>query len=463
MERHPSSFRDPCGSIFVGERGQIYREVGPLYFPQFEHLESSGLFRRLMEGGLLVSHELVEKTPQRILLKPQTLPLITYPCEWCFEALREAALLHLEINQRLLPEGMILKDASGYNVQFLGSRPLFIDTLSFDFYSEGTPWYAFGQFCRHFVAPLLLMKYRAVDFNKALSHFMDGFPLDFTSELLPWITHFSPFIKSHIHLHARAVLKNRGRTQKRRAVSLSRKSLENTLRYTQVFLEDLKLKGSHRDSEWGDYYNFANYPLESLEAKKKIVLDWVRDIRGKNLWDVGGNDGYFSRQLPFSSEGVVVVTDNDPLAINRSFIQAKQEGKNHLFSLLLDTLNPTPAFGFENRERDSFLQRMKGRDLDCIFALALIHHLCLSGGCSFERVASMFSNLARYLIIEFVHREDSWAAKLLDDMRERRPLFDFYNRECFEKTFSQFFVIEKKEALPQGERTLYRMKARNFQ
>ena len=410
----------------------------------------------MLERNWLVPYELIDRNSEQIDIKPVHLSLISHPSEWSFNALKDAALLQLDINTLALEHGMILKDASAYNVQFLGPCPIFIDTLSFDFYREGTPWYAFGQFCRHFLAPLLLMKYRSLDSNQMLNHFIDGVPLDLASRLLPWKTHFSPFIKSNIHLHAKAIEKG----QRRRVPStatLSKKSLLNILRYTRSFLSDLEYDDS--SSEWGDYYSFTNYSQEAFAFKERTIAMWVDEVRARKIWDVGGNDGHFSRNVS-AGKKLVLATDLDPIAVDRSFIKNKRLGEEGGFSLQVNILNPTPSFGFENREREGFLTRVKGLEIDCSFVLALIHHLCISNNCSFKMVAQLLRPLSRHIIIEFVDREDSWVERLLKNMGERRHLFDWYSKSNFEQAFGKCFAIQKRKQIPQTMRTLYLMTAK---
>ena len=130
--------------------------------------------------------------------------MISYPYEWSFSQLKNAALLVLDIEKRALLHGMTLKDAPAQNVQFMGCRPVFIDTLSFESYKPGSTWKAYRQFCSHFLAPLLLM---AKDYRlkELLLHEIDGIDLGLASRLLPWHSHFSLGKQLHIHLHARAL------------------------------------------------------------------------------------------------------------------------------------------------------------------------------------------------------------------------------------------------------------------
>ena len=182
MPPNPASFRDPSGYVFE-RKGEVYRAINASYFSVFEHLHTCGLYDKLVQANFLITHTLISESKKRIVIKPQRIPFVSYPCEWSFSMIKQAALLHLRINMLALEHNMLLKDASAYNVQFIGSQAVFIDTLSFAHYLEDKPWYAFGQFCRHFVAPLLLMKYKALDTNRWLTSAIDGIQLDLAARL----------------------------------------------------------------------------------------------------------------------------------------------------------------------------------------------------------------------------------------------------------------------------------------
>ena len=126
------------------------------------------------------------------VLRPRELPLISYPYEWCFSQLREAALLTLELQRRALAAGMRLKDASAYNIQFDAGRPILIDTLSFEVGDPTQPWPAYRQFCEHFLAPLALMAYRDPRCGLMLRDFIDGIPVDLAARLMPGRTRLRP-------------------------------------------------------------------------------------------------------------------------------------------------------------------------------------------------------------------------------------------------------------------------------
>ena len=156
-ERHPASFRDPSGFVFK-KNNEIFRKINPIYFRQYDRFMKSGLYEELSHKKLIIDHNEDYRNDKEIIIKPRHIDFISYPCEWSFEQLRDAALLTLNIQKIALKYDFLLKDATAYNVTFHNGRPCFIDTLSFDFYKNGAPWNAYGQFISHFLSPLLLSK-----------------------------------------------------------------------------------------------------------------------------------------------------------------------------------------------------------------------------------------------------------------------------------------------------------------
>ena len=197
VSKDPASFRDPCGFVFRDEDCTLYRQINRCYEANYRALIDGGLYDQLVEQELLIEHDEVSTSKAMtddalVVIRPREVPFISYPYEWSFSALKQAALLTLEIQRQALRANMSLKDASSYNVQFEGTRPVFIDTLSFERYEPGTPWVAYGQFCRHFLAPLTLMSRIDISLNRLLANYIDGIPLDLASGLLPWTTWLKP-------------------------------------------------------------------------------------------------------------------------------------------------------------------------------------------------------------------------------------------------------------------------------
>lgn len=454
FEKLPSSFRDPSGFLFRRE-GVLYRQVNQAYRADYDLLMSSGLYQKLVEKGRLISHRESDIRPADEdlaykVIEPQEVPFISYPYEWSFSMLKEAALATLFIQKSALQAGMSLKDASAYNIQFKEGKATLIDTLSFEIYKENEPWSAYRQFCQHFLAPLALMAHVDVRMSQLLRDYIDGVPLDLAARLLPFRTRLNPGMLAHLHVHSRAQQRYAGKEVSRPGVAAKMNketllgligSLENAVR---------RLTWKPAGSEWGNYYDITNYSEAAFEEKKRLVSQWAQRAAPKTVWDLGANTGVFSRAA--CVEGAFVVSwDIDPAAVEQNYSQVKKAKETRILPLVLDLTNPSPAIGWHNRERLSFSERAPA---DLILALALIHHLAISNNVPLEQLADFFASLGRWLIIEFVPKSDSQFQKLL---RSRLDIFDHYTREDFERVFSQRFVIHETHQVGDSERTLYLM------
>ncbi len=440
--------------MFV-ENGVVRRQINSTYFSQYDKLMASGLYASLSASSMLVKHDLIDGTPTRKIIQPEQLAFISYPYEWSFSQLKDAALLTLNVHLTALNHGMVLKDATAFNVQFVNAKAVFIDTLSFDFYQDGAPWVAYGQFCRHFLAPLLLMKHIASDLVRLQTIFLDGIPLEMASAMLPLRTHLSPQIKLNIHMHAKSLRKHKEKFAVEKQPTLALTTQKNIVNSLIGLVQGLR---QETHTEWGDYYSIANYDDAAFRFKETVVAKWVKEAGVKRLWDIGGNDGHFSRLVQDQCEWVLC-TDIDAVAVDKNYLECKKRNDTKIIPLVVDYKNPTPGLGFANEERQGLQARVNRFGPDCVLALALIHHLCISDNCSFDMLAESFSSFAENLIIEFVHPTDSWAAKLLDSKRGAKHLFDFYNKGDFESAFSRRYRIVEQVAVPASERTLYLMRA----
>jgi ribosomal protein L11 methylase PrmA len=460
MDREPGSFRDRSGFIFYSNYN-LYRAITPYYKQQYDHLISSGLYKKLVEGGLLIPHREVASEHWAALgagndtaykiLQPEKIPYISYPYEWCFQQLKDAALLTLDIQLQALEYNMILKDASAFNVQFMNGKPVFIDILSFDPYCEGEHWIAFRQFCCHFLAPLALMAHVTIDLARLSQMYIDGIPLTLASALLPFKTRLSTFYGLHIHYHAKLQAEYSGDTDASKKLKhrLSKIKLQRVITHLQSGIRSMKLLS--KNSEWVNYYSEFSYTGAAIEHKKQMVKQWASQISPKMVWDLGCNTGMFSEVVqPFSEQ--VISFDSDHLAIEKLYALIKEKAYNNILPLVLDLNNPTPAIGWANRERKSFVERGTA---DLILALALIHHLCIGNNLPLVSAAEFFSNITDWLIIEFVPKEDKQTQRLLVT---REDVFTDYTQQNFEQAFRNFFTFEKKEQLAETERTLYLMK-----
>lgn len=451
----PASFRDPAGFMFVRD-GTLYRQINHAYRGHYERLIDSGLYTELVERNWLVAHVEVDELPAAEskaykVLRPALIDFISYPYEWAFSQLKDAALLTLDVQLLALDYGLSLKDASAYNVQFDHGRPLLIDTLSFEVYEEGRPWIAYRQFCQHFLAPLALMARADIRLNQLLRTYIDGIPLDLASKLLPRRTRWQPGLAMHLHWHAHSQRAHSATDEVRpkRIVKVRRLGLTGLLQGLRKFVS--KLDWEPAGTEWAEYYRATNYTDTAFEHKQRLVSDYLAIAKPVRVWDLGANTGVFSR-LASRGGASTVAFDIDPAAVELNYRQVKADGRQRLLPLLLDLTNPSPGLGWSGTERDSLQTR---GPVDCAMALALIHHLAISNNVSLPKVAEFFSRLCEYLIIEFVPKTDSQVRRLLS---ARDDIFDEYDRPHFEAAFAVYFELVRIESVQGTERTLYLMR-----
>lgn len=457
-----ASFRDPSGFVFRHE-GVLYRQVNLAYAPHYDLLMSSGLFRALVDKRWLVDHREVdpgaiaapaEAGSQRYkLLEPEAVPYVSYPYEWCFSELKDAALLTLAIQECALERGMTLKDASAYNVQFVGARPVFIDTLSFERFEDGTPWVAYRQFCQHFLGPLAAMARRDVRLRHLLKSYIDGLPLDLVSALLPRRTLASYGLLAHVHLHSASQKRHQDDARGGAAGRAPRMTKRMQLALVASLRSAVeKCRLAEMKTEWGSYYEDTNYSAEGMAEKERQVaalLD-AHCGRGGKVHDLGANTGRFSR---LAAAGRYVLShDIDEMAVERNYLSAKADGLDNVLPLVLDLTNPTPGLGWALAERDSLLDRIDG---DFVLALALIHHIVISNNVPMAEAAAFFRRLAGGLIIEFVPKEDSQVRRLL---ATRRDIFPDYDAAHFEEAFGRHFDVLDRQRIAGTERTLYALR-----
>lgn len=454
--REPSSFRDPSGFLFYRE-GVLYRFISPSYKEAYDRLTSSGLYQELFQNGWLIGHEEISLPPAEVpsseapykIIKPQVIPFTSYPYEWCYSQLQKAALLTLQVQRAALRHGMTLKDSSAYNVQFVGSRPIFIDTLSFEPYREGTPWVGYRQFCQHFLAPLLLISMTDARLIQMLRIHMDGIPLNLARPLLPLRSYLHPAILMHLHLHGMSQKKFADRpTITRQDKGFSRLAFLGLIDSLEGLIR--KLKWHPPKTPWSQYYEATNYTEDASAQKAQIVENYLSAIKPKMVWDLGANRGLYSR-IPARAGIITVALDSDEAAVELNYLDTVRNQESHLLPLVMDLMNPSAQMGWAHEERMSLERRGPA---DCILALALIHHLAIANNLPLDRIAEYLSRLCRNLVIEFVPKSDSQVKRLL---LSRPDVFPHYDQKSFEALFSKYFAVRKSEKIGTSERVLYWM------
>ncbi|MEX2182037.1 MAG: class I SAM-dependent methyltransferase [Gemmatimonadaceae bacterium] len=454
-----SSFRDPSGFLFTRD-GVLLRQVQERYRRHFEVLKASGLYAALVADGLLIPHEerpLAEAAGPgaAFVIRPERIPFVSMPYEWSFGQRRAAALLTLRVQDVALGHGMTLKDASAFNIQFRGVRPVLIDTLSFEIAEEGAPWIAYRQFCQHFLAPLALQARVDIRLGGLLRQHLDGIPLDLASRLLPRRSWLRPAMLFHIHLHARSISRHAATdaradraAAKVQQARVSRRGHEGLVAHLRSTVERLAWRPV--GTEWGAYEETHNYDAAGRDAKQSLVAEFVRASGARRVLDLGANAGEYSRVARRAGAELVVAADGDAVAVERGFRRLTDEGETGIHPLLVDLANPSPAQGWDHAEWPSLAAR---GPFDAVLALALVHHLAIGNNVPLEGVAAQLARLGTTVIIEWVPKSDPQVQRLLS---AREDIFDRYTEDEMRAAFA---VLGLREQLrkPVGEsgRTLH--------
>jgi hypothetical protein len=440
--------------VFFDEDGQLLRQINHRYHSDYRRLIDSGLYNELVSQGLLVGHEEVDLERRRsseaaVVIRPEPIPFVSYPYEWSFSQLKDAARLTLEIQRRALDRGMILKDASAFNVQFIGSQPQFIDTLSFEAYDEAAPWLAYGQFCRHFLAPLTLMANVDIRLSNFLRRYIDGIPLDLASHLLPAHRRLNLGTLIHLCLHARTIARHSNTKtigNNPRRSKISRLAMNGLIDSLERAIERLHWKPV--GTPWADYYEDHSYSDRALEYKQQTVQRMIEQLQPASVVDLGANTGAFSR-IAARHAALTVAIDSDPACVERNYRQLRQDGQRNVLPLLIDLSNPSPGLGWDSTERDAFGDRCSA---DLVLALALVHHLAIPNNIPLSRIAAFLASLGRHVIVEFVPKSDPQVKRLL---RGREDIFDGYTQDQFERAMQIEFQILDSVDLHNDGRQLY--------
>ncbi len=455
MASNLGSFRDPSGRVF-SKNGKIYRCIFEPGAKHFEAARDAGIYDKLIESGLLLPHQEVDKhglAPEGTVycLTHPRLPMISYPWEWSFSMLKEAALIHLDTMEKLIPLGFWLRDASAFNVQFDGNRLRLMDTLSVGQRVPDSPWVGYRQFCSHFLAPLAVAAYCDIRTLSLWRNYIDGYPLDLATKMLPLWRRYRPGLFMHLTLHARIQnladrRKNIGKPRSNKKPKVSDQGLIGLIRLLRRTI--VRIKWKRTSKIWEDYEAIRTYQAKDIARKSEYVDRVVQRLQPNVVWDLGANTGEFS--LIAASHGAFVVSiDGDPACTEFLYQRISRERRlKGILPLTMDLANPSPGLGWDNHERISLRDRGPA---DLILALALIHHLVLSCCVPLSLIAEWFGSLADHLLVEFVPPSDPMVQKLLRNRGEEHLP---YNLEVFKSSFGKFFDFVDQTTLQNG-RTLF--------
>ena len=454
----PGSFRDPLSRVYLdGDR--VLRGLSAEAALDYRALAASSFFPAAMARGDIVA---TEEAPDAELpggwaavLRHERIELISYPYEWPFEMLRDAARLQLDLTREALAEQLITKDGSSYNVQFVGTKPVFIDVGSFERLRPSEPWPGYRQFCQLFLNPLLAQAVRDVPFQPLLRGSVHGIEPTVAADLLAGSGRLTKGVFTHVKLQARAERKADERDLDRDVKGELKRAgfgpaiVDAQLKNLRKALDQLTWE--RQRSTWSDYSDRSHYADADLAAKDEFVTNAVRGSAARLVLDLGANDGRFSRLALQAGAGSVVAVDSDDLVVDRLYRDLRDAGERRILPLVLDLSDPSPGLGWRSRERPSFVDRVRP---DLTLCLAVVHHLALTNTVPLEEIVAFLADFGAPLVVEFPHRDDVMAARLL--ARKRAGVFDAYDVPTFEQALNRRFVVDEQLTLPGGTRTLYR-------
>lgn len=436
----PGSFRDPAGRV-VRQGDRIFRVVAPEKAEETRAVLESSFFKRRAGSSIIPTWVASERDRTSVtsglqgdfplVLEHERVEVISYPFEWPFSLLKRAAELHLKIHLEALDEGFDLSDASAYNVQFVGTRPQFIDVLSFRRYEEGSYWSGYKQFCEEFLAPLLLTAYRGVPFNDWYRGNLSGLDLVSLSKLLPMRARFSLQAQMHVFMHARLMKRVKSHdgagTGTHRKLPLA--SLKGILRGMLKFVRSLQPKGLE-NSYWRDYEFNNSYLPEDSERKRTAVRAFVGSEMPKLLVDIGCNSGDFSELSIAAGAGSIVGVDFDQGALEAA-VSRSDEQRLPLLPVYQDLTNPSASQGWAASERAGFVERVRP---DAVIALAVLHHLIIGKNIPFFAAIKWMVDLAPRGILEFVPKSDPMVKGML---AHRGDIFPHYTEANFREALAR--------------------------
>ena len=452
----PGSFRDRGATVFYSG-GRVFRGLTPAALLEWDRLSKAEFFVRLMRDGSIVATErATDQLPATVaaqwaaVLRHERIPFISYPYEWSFGMLKDAALLQLDLLDAALPEGMILKDASSYNVQWHGARPVFIDVGSFHALAPGQPWEGYRQFCQLYLYPLMLQAYKDVPFHPWLRGSLEGIESGHCAPLFSLRDSLRAGVLTHVKLQSKVQAKyasaNTNVRDELRQAGFNEAFIATNVRRLRKLVAGLEWK--QQRSEWSDYASNTTYDQRDQQSKEAFVRSAATSRRPRLVWDLGCNTGAYSRVAAEVADYVVAI-DADHLAVERLYQALKAEGAKKIIPLVGNLADPSPNLGWRGAERKPLAERGKP---DLVLALALIHHVVIGANVPLADFMDWICGLDADVVIEFVTRDDSMVRTLL---RNRIDQYDDYTTEEFERQLKLRFDLVAREKLENGTRILY--------
>jgi SAM-dependent methyltransferase len=451
------SFRDRDGRVYHFE-GRIFRGLSQSAMEAYRSLKEQPFYEKLQADGKVIGTREIpaenNPLPEDTLtlwhgfLEHDVVPVISYAYEWPFSMLKAAALLQLHLVERAVSNGFGLKDATPYNIQFVGGKPVFIDIPSFEPLKEGEPWAGYRQFCEMFLFPLLVQVHKNCDFQPFMRGAINGIDVQAAAGLFGFRDRFRKGVMSHVWLQSKLDRRYGGSDQNVRSslksAGFNRELILANVRKLQKLVKSLEWKA--QGSEWGDYTEFHNYSDQDHQLKEAFISDAVISESPATVWDIGCNTGQFSRIAAQNCQQVVSM-DIDHVAVERMVRDPATPG--NMLPLLQNVADPSPSWGWRNRERSALRTRSEP---DLVLCLALIHHVVITAHIPLAEFVDWLAGITNKLVIEYVSRSDDKVQTLL---RNKQDKYQDYSSESLEASLKQHFQIKRRLELNEGNRTLY--------
>jgi len=466
LAANQGSFRDPAGQVYEGAlpdgEYRILRGLRVDALANAQLLLDAPFYRVLSDEGHVLPSVLIppEAELARVpladgwagVMEHTRVPIISYPYEWPFSMLKDAALLQLRCLGAALEHGWTMKDATPFNVQWFGTNPVFIDIPSFTPWVDGEPWVGYRQFCAMFLIPLLLRAHLGIDYLPLLRSSLEGIPPVEGVKYFQGRNKLRRGVLAHLVFPARV---ERFVARRERDNAPARARLPR--RYSKAMVVGLaqslarlvrRLDTNIAHTDWSHYDRTHSYAQEEHAAKAGFVRRHVLARRPRSVWDLGCNTGTFSR-IGAEVADLVVAVDGDHDAVEQLYRAERQAGGGKILPLVMNLANISPAQGWAGVERMAFDGRGKP---DMVLCLALIHHMRVSANIPNTAFLRWLRGLDAEVVLEFVNREDEMFEKLLANRKER---FEDYSLDSFVAEVGRYFIIRERMELKGGKREIF--------
>ena len=462
------SFRDPANRVyeFFAETAdshiRILRGLDEDSFATYQRLSEEPFYKRFIEDKRVVDTTILPAEDPMAkavfsegwggVVEHVAVPFVCYPYEWTFAMLKDAALLQLHLIEQSMEHGWTLKDASPYNIQWIGSRPVFIDVPSFEPWTQGEPWVGYRQFCSMFLTPLMLRAHLGIDHLPLLRSYIDGIPPTEAVKFFYGRKQFKKGVLSHLTFPAK-VENSIAKRERDDAPARQRIVRKHSKAMVIGLIQSLsrlvaKLTTDIEHTDWSRYDKTHSYQEADFEAKKAFVKKHVSTKKRDQIWDIGCNTGTFSRICSEYCNQVISI-DGDHDAVEQLYLLEKDTLSSNILPLVMNVSNISPGQGWEGSERRAFDERKKP---DLVLCLALIHHIRMSANIPNALFLKWLRSLEAEIIIEFVNREDEMVIKMLTNKKEQ---YADYNCERFVSEAELLFTIEDRRPLKGGKREIF--------